>query len=367
MLAVVSFFLLAACSSQKEVIQKPVFFPPPPDEPRLQFLTGFEDSSIFEEQKSTFSLILSGTEKLEADVRIFKPLGIAVYKGVVYVCDTYQGTVLVIDPAKYKFERLRGSSGSGTLKKPLNLTVSDDGTLFVADVFRKEVLTYTAEGDFIRAFGKDILKKPVGVAADRENIYVLDNADSIIKVLDRSSGALLREIGSGTTAEDTLWRPFAITRDTKGYLYVTNTGTCKVIKYDADGHALLSFGNLGDAFGDFTRPRGVAVDQEGRIFVVDASFQNVQIFNEQTRLLLPFGMPGLPRGSMNLPAGIAISSDRIDYFLKFADPSFDVEQLVFITNQDGKDKVAVYGLGRLRSAPGAKSSASGGTAGSAAK
>src|SRR5512137_2702785 len=85
MLAVVSIFLLAACSSQKEVIQKPVFFPPPPDEPRLQFLTGFEDSSILEEQKSTFSLILSGSEKPEADVRIFKPLGIAVYKGVVYV------------------------------------------------------------------------------------------------------------------------------------------------------------------------------------------------------------------------------------------------------------------------------------------
>jgi DNA-binding beta-propeller fold protein YncE len=192
------------------------------------------------------------------------------------------------------------------------------------------------------------MRKLVDVAVGRENIYLLDNAANIVRVIDKNSFEFLRDIGTGKTEDDSLWRPFAMNLDSHGYLYVTNIGTCKIVKMDADGHVLLSFGKQGDAPGMFARPRGVAVDPEGRIWVVDAAFQNVQIFSDKGKLLLFFGDPGLPHGSMNLPAGIAITSDKIEYFQKFADPSFEVERLVFITNQSGDDKVAVYGFGHLK-------------------
>jgi DNA-binding beta-propeller fold protein YncE len=192
------------------------------------------------------------------------------------------------------------------------------------------------------------MRKLVDVAVGRENIYLLDNAANIVRVIDKNSFEFLRDIGTGKTEDDSLWRPFAMNLDSHGYLYVTNIGTCKIVKMDADGHVLLSFGKQGDAPGMFARPRGVAVDSEGRIWVVDAAFQNVQIFTDKGKLLLFFGDPGLPHGSMNLPAGIAITSDKIEYFQKFADPSFEVERLVFITNQSGDDKVAVYGFGHLK-------------------
>jgi DNA-binding beta-propeller fold protein YncE len=297
-------------------------------------------------EKSAFRLIVTGEEKEEAEITIDKPLGIAVYKGVLYVCDTHLATVLRIDTANKKFESIRGNAGPGRLNKPVDLTFDESGNLYVADVGRNEVLVYTAEGDFVRSFGRNLnIKKLVGVEVGRDNIFLLDNAESIIKVIDRKSFEFLRDIGIGKSEDDTLWRPFAMTMDKQGYVYVTNIGTCKVLKMDADGHVLLSFGKQGDAPGMFARPRGLAVDSAGRIWVVDAAFQNVQIFSEKGRLLLNFGDPGLTYGSMNLPAGIAITEDKIDYFQKFADPSFEVEKLVFISNQAGDNKLAVYGFG----------------------
>jgi hypothetical protein len=124
------------------------------------------------------------------------------------------------------------------------------------------------------------------------------------------------------------------------------------MKYDVDGHLLLSFGKIGDFFGEFVRPKGIAVDKEGLIYVVDAGMQQVSIFNPQGRLLMVFGTPGLPRGSMNLPAAIWVTTDNLEYFKRFSDPSFEVNQLIFVTNQSGWDKVSVYGFGhRKGSAP----------------
>ena len=341
----------AACSSQKNIVEKTEFFPPPPDTPRLQYLTSFEDSGFIDEAKSTFKLVLTGSDRADNIIKILKPLGITTYKGAIYVVDTYQATVFLIDPAKNRFEAIRGNAGSGILKKPVNLAADEQGNIYVADVKRKEVLIYTADGDFVKAIGKDFsLGKPVGVAVNKENIFILDNATSTIKMVSRSDGQLVSEFGQGTSENDSLYRPYGLTSDAGGGLYITNTGTCKVLKFDQDGHTLLSFGGFGDALGEFSRPRNLAVDWEGRIWVVDAAFQNVQIFNSEAKLLMFFGDPGLPRGSMNLPAGIAITRDNLEYYKKFADKSFELEALVFITNQSGPNKVSVYGFGHSNSA-----------------
>lgn len=343
--------LLAACSAPQKATVKTIFFPSPPDEPRLQYLTSISNSKFTQEGKSAFRLIITGEQEKDTELTIDKPLGIAVHKGVVYVVDTHRATVLLIDTAKNLFETIRGNVGPGRLKKPVNLTIGEDGKLYVADVGRKEVLIYTAGGDFIRAVGKGLdLKKPVGVEVDQTSIYVLDNASNTIKVIDKATLELTREFGQGTSEDDSLWRPYAIARDAKGALYVTNTGTGKVLKMDSDGHTLLAFGKLGDGLGQFARPRGLTVDSEGRIWVVDAAFQNVQIFNETGRLLLFFGDPGQPPASMNIPASVAVTREKIDYFMKFADPSFEVEQLVFVTNQSGYDMLTVYGFGHAKQA-----------------
>jgi hypothetical protein len=353
----VTFLLLTACSTAPKAELKTVFFPPLPDEPRIQYLMSFNSNGFLTKEKGSFRLIVTGEEKEDADITIDKPLGIAVHNGVLYVCDMHQQTVFMIDANKKTFESLRGNRGPGALKKPAHVAVDADGTIYVSDVVRKEIMIYDAAGDFIRAIGRSLDMKPFAVALDASHIYVLDGFNMKVKVLDKNTYELIKEFGTGTTPDDTIWRPFNMTRDSKGNLYITNIGTCKVLKFDVDGHALHAFGQQGDAPGMFARPRGIAVDDADRIWVVDAAFQNVQIFNQEGRLLLNFGDPGLTKGSMNIPAGIAITKDRMEYFRKFADPDFDVEQLIFITNQSGYDLVSVYAFGTLKKGSALRSSA----------
>ena len=339
---------LTGCATKKSSSTEPVFFPPAPNPPRVQYLKGVNGSKDVVKEKASFSVFSFGQVEEEAVKFISKPYGISTEKGKIYVVDSIANDVLIMDLAQQAFQALPGNKGLGKMRKPINLAVSKDGNLFVADTFRKEILMYDPSGAYLKAYGKDMNMKPVDVAVDDVNLYALDYANNEIKVIDRSSGELLRSIGKSTETVQGLSMPTNMTIDSAGYLYVTNVGSGKIIKLDRDGHIVFSFGKMGDAFSEFGRPRGIAVDKEGRIYVVDASHQNVQIFNDKGRLLMFFGDPGYVEGSLNLPAGVTISTDNLEYFQKFADKDFILEQIIVVTNQFGPVKVAFYGLGHLK-------------------
>jgi DNA-binding beta-propeller fold protein YncE len=342
---------LMACSATKVALPKgPFFYPQAPDEPRIQFLTGFGDSSLIEKTDS-FALILAGGRNPEDVIKLIKPYGIAVYKGNMYVCDTISRTVYLINPFTKRFESLRGNAGSAMLKKPVNLTVDEQGKLYVVDSERNEIVTYSTDGDYLGTLGKGIIVKPVAVAVDNEFVYVVDIKNNVVKLLDKKSGELVREIGANSNSEaDSLALPVGIAIDKERSLYITNVGSGKMLKMDIDSHLLLSFGRIGDGFGEFARPKGIAVADDGIIYVVDAGFQNVHMYTPEGRLLMYFGTPGQPRGSLNLPAAIFVTKDNLEYYSKFADPTFQVEYLIFLINQQGDDKVAIYGYGHRKGA-----------------
>ncbi len=347
LLLVATTSILGACSTTS-VSKKnaPVFFPPPPNEPRIQFLVSFNSSKIVEGEKGWLEKIVSGTDQPDRVLNILKPYAVADYKGVIYLTDTAPNTIFRIDLNRKTFAPVRGNGGQGQMKKPTWLAVDEEGKVYVVDTRRKEILVYTADGDFVQSLGKDLVKKPSAIAVDKNSIYWVDIEEANIKVLDRRSGALVRTFD--TAGEDgSLAGPIGIAIDDKGFLYVTNMDG-HVMKIDQDGHVLLNFGRLGDRFGEFARPKGITVDGEGRIFVVDSGLQNVQIFNNEGRLLMFFGNPGLPVGSLNVPTSIWLSSNNLEYFKQYADPSFEMEELIYVANQFGHDAISVYALGHLK-------------------
>ncbi len=350
-------FLLLACllfagcaGTQVTENHGPVFFPPPPNPPRVQYLTSISSSRDVDQRKrGGFALIAVGDVQKDQVKPVFKPYGLAVQGQKLYVCDPGASRVIVIDFAARTFDYLKGDYSFGKLKKPINLALDDEGSLYVADTVRKEVVVYGPSGNFLRTIGRDREMKPVDVAVAGEFLYVLDAAHHEVKIFDRSSGRFLRGIGSHPeTPLKSLSLPLGIALDRRGSIFATNIGHGRVVNLDRDGHFLSAFGKLGDGFGEFARPKGIAIDDHDRIYVVDAGHQNVQIFNHQGRLLMFFGDPGLPLGSMNLPAGVAVTSQIIDFFQPFIDPAFKVEELIFVANQFGDHKIAVYGLGQMK-------------------
>ena len=341
-IAVLMACALSGCAAPKAVTA-PVFYPPQPNLPRMQFLMAINESTDVEEKKTTFALVMTGGGDGDRVKPIGKPYGVTTGRGKIYVADSGINTVEIIDLKNKTFEYLKGDKNIGKLRKPINLTLDTSGNLYVVDTARKEILMYDAEGNFVRTYGKELQMKPVDVAVDNDSIYALDLTNNEIKVINRKSGEMERSIGKGD-----LSIPTNMTIDSKGFLYVTNVGHGNVTKFDRDGNLLATIGKLGNLFGEFARPRGVAVDSQGRMYVADAQFYNVQVFNENGRLLMFFGDPGLTPGSMNLPADIATSKENLDYFQQLAAPGFMLEEIIFVTNQYGDAKVAIYGLGEMK-------------------
>jgi len=340
---------LTGCAGKASGPKGPVFFPPEPNPPRIQYLMGILDSRDVEASEEGFSLfsVQSGTASKKVK-SLVKPYGVAVNGSTLYVSDTMQRTVAIIDLEKGAFELLKGNFGPGALKKPTGIAVDSDGQLFVADTQRLMVLAYDALGNFVRTYGDDLKMKPVDVAVDARNVYILDSQNHCIRVLDRKSGKQREEFGNSGDVDSRFRLPMSMTLDAQGKFSVSNILSGRILSYDRDGNYLGGFGKLGDGFGQFSRPRGVASGAEGRLYVVDAAFQNVQMFNKDHRLLMFFGDPGQPEGSLNIPAGIAVTSKKLDVYQAKAADGFELSEVIVVANQEGRAKLAIYGLGTMR-------------------
>ena len=336
-------FAAGACATPAREKAQPVYFPPPPALPRLQFLTSFSGLKDIEEQ-SAFNRFVVG-EKV--NIKIDKIYGAAIHDGRIYVCDS-NATVLVFDLKAKSFGALEGAEGEGRLVQPLNLAIDSDGTKYVTDVGRGQVVVFGSDDRYLRAFGLETPWRPVDVALFEDRLYVADYENRVVQVFAKESGELLKAIGGGGEPIERLDRPTNLAFDPRGYLWVTDFGRFQIVKFDRDGHFQSAVGRPGDNLGDFARPKGVAVDREGNLYAVDASFNNVQIFNREGRLLMFFGGPGQEPGQLQLPADVSIDYDNVGYFKDLAGPGFEIEYLVLVTSQFGARQVNIFGFGRDR-------------------
>ena len=319
----------------------PLFFPPSPELPRLQYLTSFSGSRDVETQ-TAFNRFVVGEKQ---DVKLDKPYGVAIHEGKIYVCDT-NATVVVFDLKSKVFENLKGAVGPGKLVQPTNISIEADGTKYVADPARGQIVAFDRDDQYLRAYGEPGAWRPVDAVAFEDRLYVADLANHVIKVFDRQSGELIKAIGDKGEPTERLDRPTNLAFDAEGYLYVTDFGRFQVVKFDRDGHFKSTFGRPGDNLGHFARPKGIAVDRQGHLLAVDASFNNVQIFNNDGRLLMFFGGPGEQPGNFVLPAKVTIDYDDVPYFEQYVAPSFEVEYLILVTSQFGNRMVNVLAYGK---------------------
>lgn len=339
--------LVGGCAAApKQEAQGPVFYPPPPETPRLQFLTSYSEArDIRKDKGAVFSFIVGKTESKES---LVKPYGVTAFDGKIYVCDSVLNAVAILDLVKQDFEYWI-PSGAGQFRGLINLSIDQDGTRYVADSRRGQVLIYGPDGTYRGALGEMSEMKPTDVVIGAERLFVADLKEHQVRVYRKADRSLLFAIPRDPKDEAArLYSPVNLALDLQERLYVSDIGANRVQQYDAEGRFLRTFGRHGDALAEFARPKGVAVDREGRLYAVDAAAQVIQIFDDEGRLLLFFGEPGGSRASLCLPAKVAISYDHLELFQKYAAPDFQLEYVVLVTNQYGERKVSVYGFGHKK-------------------
>ena len=319
-------------------------FPSPPDTARIQYLTSFSNSLDVTGGRSGFIKYVAGEEE---NLPITKPYGITSTKDKIYICDTMLGGLEIIDLKNNTFEYFI-PKGKGLLKKPINCFVDSENYLYVADSERRQVIKYDSKGNYINAYGDPNTIKPTDVFVYNDYIYIADVQNHLINVFSNNNSDLVTEFPKAIKqSPEYLYSPVNIFLQ-NDKIYVNDLGDAKIKIYDLDGKYLSFVGGYGKQTGQFVRPKGIAVDNTDILYVTDAGFENVQMFDQDGQLLMFFGGKYQEPGDMWLPAKVALDYKNLDYFRKYVHEEFELQYLIYVTNQYGPDKVSVYGYVNLK-------------------
>ncbi len=130
----------------------------------------------------------------------WKPVDAVLFEDRVYVADIKDHEIVVFDKDSGTVVKKIGQDNNKpeeSLGLPSNITISDDGHIFVSDAARFQIVKYDRDGHFlgtVGALGSEAghFARPRGVAVDRANrIYVVDAAFDNVQIFQPEGQLLL--------------------------------------------------------------------------------------------------------------------------------------------------------------------------------
>lgn len=191
--------------------------------------------------------------------------------------------------------------------------------------FDHQVLVYTADGSFIRSWGKGIFKNAHGIRIGPDDaVYCVDNGDHSLRKFT-PDGELLLILGNPGMPSDTGYQadqpvrihpvervrypgpPFNGCTDLAiaptGDIFVTDGyGNCRIHHFSPHGELLHSWGEVGAGPGQFRLPHAICMSADGRLFVADRENDRIQIFSTDGDYLGEWG-------DLQRPCSIAFAPD----------------------------------------------------------
>jgi tripartite motif-containing protein 71 len=188
-------------------------------------------------------------------------------------------------------------TGKGQFQTPRDISVDNEGNIYVVDSRNHRIQKFSATGSFIMAWGKDGEKKgemhePCGMDIGPDgNIYLIDTwwnrYKGRIEVFD-PNGKFLRELGT----EKGMFGPRDLAVDTDGNIYVADTGGCKIEKFDKNGANVATFGKRGKNSLEFDEPVGIAMGPDNNIYICDRKNFRIQVLSKNGEYLRQFKVDG---------------------------------------------------------------------------
>ena len=127
-------------------------------------------------------------------------------------------------------------------------------------------LVYEATSDAIYAHPHDLV-----LSADQRFLYVADNGNNRVTVLDPTSLKLLGSFGQGELSE-----PHDVVFDSAGQLLVADTGRSRIAIFEVEG---VKGKRIGELSASIRRPEGVDVHPNSRIYATGAASDNLVAYD----------------------------------------------------------------------------------------
>lgn len=187
------------------------------------------------------------------------------------------------------------------------VAINQHGEVIVFHRGKQPLMVFDARGQFLRAWGDDLIGSAHGCRVDGENhIWVTDIVRHRVLKFD-AHGKLLLSLGTGKAgvADDQFNKPTDIAYGTNGEFFVSDGyGNTRVLKFAATGKLLAQWGRPGKGHGEFNLPHAALVDREGRLLIGDRENNRIQLFDQQGQWLAtwpgcaPYGLAFDGRGRL---------------------------------------------------------------------
>ncbi|MBL6664385.1 MAG: redoxin domain-containing protein [Rickettsiales bacterium] len=238
------------------------------------------------------------------------PHGLVFYENKLFVADTGNHAIRIVDFTKEKVSTLLGNGQKGSilsfrgdkLADKIKLYFPSDidirkNSLIIANLGSNQILSYNLKnrkiailagnGESGNKDGKypdNLLSKPSGISVHNDKIYFLDSATSTLRVIDKGNkvktlignGKELRGFKDGDKKEAMLQNPLGLDVDETG-IYITDSFNHSIRKYSFSNKRLntLTGGRVGEDVGaqkhsKFDEPNGIFATPS-RLFIVDSN------------------------------------------------------------------------------------------------
>ena len=242
---------------------------------------------------------------------------------------------------------VRGSADN-ELDSPIGLALDEANQLiYIADCANRRIQVVSFEGEFLKRFGQDILRRPYGVAATKDNVIVADLDLHALLQFRKKDCKLVRRTGTKGARKGQLVVPQGLCSDYNGDVYVADSGNDRVsvfskqlqflkclatqlletpvdVKVTPDSVVILDWSpnciHFYSRSGDLLRscvtqgegsmvhgPWFFCLDTAGNILLADAKRLDMKILSPSGHLIHKIGKEGLSRGKYSIPCSICVS------------------------------------------------------------
>ena len=221
------------------------------------------------------------------------------------------------------------------------VAVDSQDRVYVYSRSEHPMVVFDRDGNFIDAWGDDILQDAHGIFIDADdNIYCTERDTHVMRKFT-SEGELLMTLGTpdapGTEGEP-FNKPTDLALGPDGEIFISDGyGNARIHKYSPDGELIKSWGQPGTGPSEFDLPHCVRVDPRNRLMVADRENNRIQFFTLDGEYIEEWG-------DLLHPDTIYIGDDDLVYIA-------ELDQRISIMTLDG-EVISQWGSERGSTVPG---------------